>query len=130
MAAASTTLAGEQDQTPYGQGPSGVLTYGADGRMSALISYGGRKPLSGRGLAEEDAQAFRTFLGYAGRYSVEGNQIVHHVEISSIQNYVGRDMVRTVKIDGDRIVLRTPPTPVNGKVQTVELIWERLEPAR
>jgi hypothetical protein len=42
---------------------------------------------------------------------------------------VGKDLVRSVKFEGDRITLLTPPTPVNGKVQTVELIWQRLTAA-
>lgn len=91
-----------------------------------MISYGGRKPLSVGARAEEQAEAFKTFLSYAGRYAVSGDKVTHHVEISSIQNYVGRDLVRTVRFENDRIILVTPPTPINGRVQTVELIWERV----
>jgi hypothetical protein len=35
-------------------------------------------------------------------------------------------MVRSIKFEGDRITLVTPPTAVNGEIQTVELIWQRL----
>ena len=125
VSASSTTPSGERNETPYGPSPSGVLTYGADGRVSALISYGGRKP-SALASVEEQAEAFKTFFAYAGRYTFSGEQIVHHVEISSIQNYVNKDLVRRAKFDGDRITLITPPTMVNGKMQTVELIWQRL----
>jgi len=91
-----------------------------------MISYGGRKPLSvGAGTVEEQAEAFKTFLAYTGRYTLNGDQVTHHVEVSSIQNYVGRDLVRIVKFQGDQIVLVTPPTRVNGKVQTLELTWQR-----
>jgi hypothetical protein len=93
--------------------------------VTALISYGGRK-LSALASLEEQAEAFNTFLAYAGRYTWNGEQITHHIEISSIQNYVNKDLVRRVKFDGNRIILITPPTLVNGKIQTVELIWERL----
>jgi hypothetical protein len=34
-----------------------------------------------------------------------------------------------VKFQGDQIILVTPPTRVNGKMQTVELIWQRLSVA-
>jgi len=74
-------------------------------------------------------EAFKTFLAYAGRYEIAGDKITHRIEISSIQNYVGRNLVRTIRIDGERLILTTPPTPVNGKVQTVELIWESLTPS-
>lgn len=132
LVSASSTLGnGEVNATPYGENPAGVLTYTPDGRVSALISYGGRRPLSiGGGKADEQAEAFRTFLGYAGTFSVDGEKVTHRIEVSSIQNYVGKDLVRTVAQQGTRMVLTTPPTPVNGKAQTIELTWERLTDGR
>jgi hypothetical protein len=130
VSASSTASTGERIEAPYGVNPSGVLTYGADGRMTSLISYGGRKPLSFGGGArspqEEQAEAFNTFLAYAGRYTLSDDKVTHHVEISSIQNYVNRDLPRNIKFEGDRITLITPPMPVNGKIQTIELIWQRV----
>lgn len=126
VSASSTGSAGDRDATPYGATPSGILTYTADGRVSALISYAGRKPLLPGASAQDKAQAFDTFIAYAGRYTFQGERVVHHVEVSSIQNYASRDLVRSIRFEGDRIVLITPPTPVNGKVQTVELVWQRL----
>jgi hypothetical protein len=130
VSASSTTSTGERSEIPYGPSPVGFLTYTGDGRVTALISYGGRKSLSfgGGTLAplEEQAEAFKTFLAYAGRYTLSGDKVTHHIEISSIQNYVDKDLVRIVKFQGDQIILVTPPTPVNGKIQTLELIWHRL----
>jgi Lipocalin-like domain len=130
LSASSTASTGERSEIPYGLNPTGFITYTAEGRVVALISYGGRKPLSvGGGLTaplEEQAEAFKTFIAYAGRYTLSGDKVTHHVEISSIQNYVGKDLVRSVKFQGDQITLVTPPMPVNGIIQTVELIWQRL----
>jgi hypothetical protein len=127
VSASSTTSSGERSETPYGPSPVGFLTYTAEGRVTALISYGGRESLTfGGGTQEEQAEAFKTFLAYAGRYSLSGDKVIHHVEISSIPNYVDKDLIRSVKFEGDRIVLVTPPTRLNGKLQTVELIWQRL----
>jgi hypothetical protein len=128
VSASSTTSGGERSETPYGPSPVGFLTYG-ESRMTALISYGSRKSLSaGGGSSEEQAEAFKTFLAYAGRYTLSNDnaKVTHHVEISSIQNYVDRDLVRIVKFEGDRITLTTPPTRVNGKIQVIELVWQRL----
>jgi len=131
VSASSTTSSGERSEPPYGPNPSGFLTYTGDGRVSALISYAGRKPLSfgaeTPAQQAEQAEAFKTFLAYAGRYTLAGDKVNHHIEISSIQNFVGKDLVRTVKFQGDQIILVTPPTPVNGKIQIVELIWQRLQ---
>lgn len=126
VSASSTSSAGEKDAAPYGLDPSGLLTYTADGRVAALISYGGRKPLSPGASVQEKAEAFNTFIAYAGRYTFQDDRVTHHVEVSSVQNYVKRDLVRSIRFEDDRIVLITPPTPVNGKVQTVELVWQRL----
>jgi hypothetical protein len=128
IGASSIISTGEKIENPYGVGPVGFLTYTAEGRISSVISYGGRKPLSmSGGKIEEQAEAFKTFLAYAGRYTLSGDKLTHHIEVSSIQNYVGRDLVRTIKFDADRLTLITPPTPVNGKIQTVELVWQRLQ---
>jgi hypothetical protein len=98
--------------------------------MTAMISYGGRKRLSSSDSrsapAEEQAEAFKTFVAYAGRYTLNGDKVIHQVEISSIQNWVDTDLIRSIKFEGDRIVLVTPPTSVDGKIQTFELIWQRL----
>jgi hypothetical protein len=131
VSASSVAASGEQDQAPYGLDPVGFLTYTEDGRVSAMISYGGRKRLTAGAkppaLLEEQAEAFKTFLAYAGRYRLSGESVIHSVEISSIQNFVNKDLVRSVRFEGDRIVLVTPPTMVNGKLQTVELIWQHLK---
>jgi hypothetical protein len=128
VSAASKTSKGEPGEAPYGPNPEGFLTYTADGRVTTLISYGGRKALSATGgTLEEQAEAFKTFLAYAGRYSIAGYKVTHTIEVSSIQNYVDRNLVRSVQFEGDRIILVTPPTLVNGKIQTVELIWRRLQ---
>jgi hypothetical protein len=44
----------------------------------------------------------------------------------SIQNYVDKALIRSVKFQGDQIILGTPPTLVNGKIPTVALICQRL----
>lgn len=131
VSASSVTSSGEQNNAPYGVDPVGFLTYTEDGRVTALISYGGRQPLTigakPPALLEEQAEAFKTFLAYAGRYRVSGDNVIHSIEISSIQNYVNKELVRNVKFQGEQIVLVTPPTMINGKIQTVELVWQRLD---
>src|SRR5262249_25702320 len=103
ISASSTDTKGQRSETPYNAEPTGSLTYTADGRVAALISYGGRKPISmgatGQALLEEHAEAFKTFIGYGGRYTLNGDRVIHHIEVSSIQNFVGRDLSRNVKFD-------------------------------
>jgi hypothetical protein len=126
VSASSIGRNGERNETAYGENPTGLLTYAPNGRVTSLIAYGGRKPLPMNSRPEDQAEAFSTFLAYTGRYSVADEKVTHHIEISSIPNYVGKDLVRTVKFNGNRITLITPPTMVNGKFQSIELTWERL----
>ncbi len=130
VSVSSSTSSGERNDTPFGPSSTGFLTYTQDGRMTAMISYGGRKRLSSSDArsapAEEQAEAFRTFVAYAGRYTLNGDKVIHHVEISSIQNWVDTDLIRSIRFEGERIVLLTPPTSVDGKIQAFELIWQRL----
>lgn len=131
VSATSATASGTQSEPPYGKDPVGFLTYTSDGRVSALISYGGRKPIplgaKPPALVEDQAEAFKTFLAYAGRYRVNGDKVVHSIEISSIQNYVNKELIRSIKLQDDQITLVTPATMVNGKIQTIELVWQRLK---
>jgi hypothetical protein len=130
VSAASSTSGGKRDETPFGQNPAGFLTYTQDGRMTAMISFGGRKRLSPNNLGvapvEEQAEAYRTFVAYAGRYTLNSENVIHHVEISSIQDWAGTDLLRSIKFEGERIILAALPAPADGDLKSFELIWQRL----
>ena len=130
VSASATTASGEMNEMPFGQNPKGLLTYTREGRMTAIISYGGRKLLSGADRIasppEERAAAFATFFAYAGRYSITGNKVTHHVEVASVENWVNTDLVRVTEFEGDRMTLITPPLSVSGRMQTSKLVWERI----
>lgn len=113
-----------------GDKPIGFLTYTTDGRMSVIITAENRKLLSvpdriAAPIAER-AEAFSTLIAYAGRYSMNGERITHRVEASAMPNQVGTDQVRTAKLEGERLILRTPPIVQGGVEIRSELIWERL----
>jgi hypothetical protein len=132
VSASSSSAGGEKDATPFGPSPVGFLTYTADGTMNVIISHGGRNLLSvaDRIVAppEERAEAFATCFAYAGRYTVNGDKVIHHVEAASIQNWVGTDLVRVVHFHGDEMILQTPTMSVGGKMITTELVWARVKP--
>ena len=110
---------------------AGYITYTSDGRVSAILSHDGRKPLSSgdriSASVEERAEAFATCFAYAGTYDVVGDKVIHHVEIASVENWVNTDLIRDVRFDGDRITLTTPPASIGGNIQTFELVWERVK---
>jgi hypothetical protein len=131
VSATVTTEKGEKSDA-FGRGAIGFLTYTADGRMMAMISHGGRKPLSVPDYifapASERAEAFATFAAYGGRYTYNKETVIHHVEVSSVQNHVGTDIARMiVKLQADELILRTPQFPEGGRMVTAEVIWQRLK---
>jgi hypothetical protein len=131
VSASYTTDKGKVIHNVYGLNPTGFLTYTADGRMMAIITDGGRKPLSVNDRvsapASGRAEAFATSVAYAGRYTLDGDKVIHHVEVSTMQNVVNTDFVRTiVKLEGKKITLRTPLFSRAGLKVTQELVWERM----
>jgi len=131
ISATNTTEKGEVIEDAYGRNPTGFLTYTPDGRMMAIITWSGRKrPSIWPAPAQEQAEAFSTFLAYAGRYTFSSDRVIHHIEAAWRQDWVNTDQVRfIVKLQDNRATLRTPPfVSINGvRMANQELGWERLK---
>ena len=113
----------------WGEHPSGTLIYTAEGRMNALVLAEDRQAPAAAAATETEAMAlFRTMVAYAGRYTVEPDRVIHHVEQSWNQAWTGTDLVRFYKRDGDRLTLTTAPAPNprDGQMSVSTLVWERL----
>ncbi len=134
VSVADTTEKGEVIRDRLGQNPTGFITYTAEGRMMAIITKGGRKPLSTSDFisapVEERAEAFATLVAYAGSYTFAGDKVIHHVQAAWMQNVVNTDFVRLiVKLDGDHLILRTTPFTRGGlHIAHEDLVWERVKP--
>ncbi|UHC17662.1 lipocalin-like domain-containing protein [Methylobacterium currus] len=119
----------EVNPAAYGQHPTGFIHYLPGGRMAAVISYDGRRPMRGdrlKAAESEKAEAYASFLAYAGTFRVEGDKVIHHVEASAYQNDVGSEQVRFFRRDGDTLHLESVPLMRDGKPQVYKLIWDRL----
>lgn len=125
---------GTIDREPYGPKPTGFLTYTPDGRVSAIITHDGRKPLSSAwwwsGSMQERAEAFSTVIAYTGRYTRNGDAVTQHIEACSFQNWVNTSQTRRIlKVEGDRLTLRTQ-TPFDRegvRYAYQELVWQRVK---
>jgi len=115
---------------PYGKDASGYLMYSQEGYMSVVIMTANRPKFATRdiwgGSAQEKAAAIETYLSYGGKYEIQGNKVIHHVEVSLFPNWIGVDQERFFELTGDRLSLSTPPFQVSGKQQTAHLIWKRV----
>ncbi len=112
--------------------PSGYINYGHNGRMIVLIVGSDRKKPEGSVATPEEAAALiRSMLAYSGTYTIdsEAKTVTHHVDVSWDQSRTGESLLRTYKLDGDRLTLTTPPSndPATGKKTVRTLIWERLK---
>ena len=128
---------GNVDKEAFGSNPIGYITYTREGKMMVIFSKNERPLLSGNSASpltaaihsvpiEERAQAFSSFNSYAGNYAVDGDKVIHHVEIASIPNRVGKKLTRNFRLDGNRVTLTTPPSKSDDIPKVFQLVWEKL----
>lgn len=116
----------------WGKGPIGFLTYTRSGRMSAVIAAPSRKvsaPSAEQASIDEQAVLYRSFVAYAGTYSLTDVGVIHHVEVASDPTWVGKDQIRFVQYKGKRLVISGPPiqTISDPNPRVLQLVWERVE---
>jgi hypothetical protein len=115
---------------PHGDQPTGMLTYGPDGRMSAIISPDVPRFASDSVAAVTPAEAvgaLRRSVGYFGTFTVDAatSTASHHIEGSVFPNWVGQTHTRYLTLDGHSLTITTPPLPVPGGDVVYTLRWHR-----
>ena len=115
----------------WGEKPLGQLTYTADGRMSAVLCKAGqttRHASAGAANNDEQASLYRHSYGYAGRYSLTTEGVIHHVEVAADPNWIGTDQHRIAQVTHNQLTITTEaiasvadPNPV-----AYVAIWNRL----
>ena len=120
---------------PWGGNPAGRLMYTEDGRMSASLMSVGRPYAPTRTLSAAPidirAAAAAGYLSYTGSYSMDGNDVLHHIDLSLMPNWVGQTERRHIawapSENGYDLVLSTPATRTDGGRTAVNrLRWSRL----
>jgi hypothetical protein len=115
----------------FGDNPSGLVTYTADGRYSQIFADPKRTaPASPQATDAEAAQLYRSMVAHAGSYKVEGDKLTVKVDVAWNRAWDGQ--VRppnTVEIKGDRLTSKTSPfvSPFIGKQMVATLVWERVK---
>lgn len=128
-----TARVGERTQLPFGGNPAGLLVYTVHGTMSATLMRRDRSPISATTLAgataRERAGAAAGYLSYGGTYTVEGRRVRHHVQVSLLPNWVGRDQVRNIRWVGEDLELASDPETGRSGLEIVNrLLWSRVRP--
>lgn len=114
---------------PYGEDPKGLLVYTDDGWMSAAIARGERdrfpEDVSYRRIPDQARSgAFESYFHYAGRYRIQGGDVIHYVSMSLNPNFPGTEQLRHAELDGQTLVLSGKDKV--GDVQRFHsLVWHR-----
>lgn len=112
---------------PFGEEVRGYLYYNSDGFMSAAFENAKRTTSRSSDLAEAaGAVNYDQFMAYTGPYEVQGDRILHRVEVSSLDALTGSLQERWFKLDGDRLTLLTSPLSVGSDAPTGYLVWDRV----
>ena len=118
---------------PLGHRPTGYIHYLDNGQMATIIMHEGRQPLSGGrhdSPEPEMAAAARKLDAYGGAYTFHGDRVVHHLAVSSFQNDVGADYLRTVALaDNGDLLMGTPDQTTPAGVTSFEMVWRKLPAA-
>ena len=71
---------------------SGVIHYSATGYMNVIVRFA------------EVPKALDEIVSYSGTYVVEGNEIVHQVNMSARSGYEGQILRRTFRLEGNDLI--------------------------
>lgn len=125
----SRFLDGQIGEHPVGASARGLILYSPDGYMSLEIMAEKRVPFSAQdpfaASEEEHLQAYRSHLSYSGTYEVKDDRIIHHIELSSYPNFIGKDIERFVRCEGDCLYQTTEPFFMHGQSQIIHLVLKR-----
>lgn len=117
-------------QHPMGEDLVGFLRYSDDGAMTVMIARRERPAFVTGGQWDasdaEKAAAYQSMLSYAGRWELDGDHVVHHVELSLYPGWVGGVQRRRV-IAGEDATLTLEARLEDGTPQarTARLVWQR-----
>ena len=116
---------------PFGEQPRGQLVYTRCGAMSATVSRFKREPLaqaSARSASlDQKASAFDSYFHYAGRWQLDGDAVIHQVELALNSDMVGSQQRRVAKFDGaGGLTLSAVEALGDGQSREHILTWQRL----
>jgi hypothetical protein len=118
-----------QRYNEFGDKPDGYISYLPDGHMHAMLVAGSRvKPAGAVPTDEEKAKLFGTMIAYAGTYRIEGDKVVHDVEVSWNQLWTGSRQVRFFKAEGDNLTITTAvaKSPRDGQEGRTIVVFEKV----
>jgi hypothetical protein len=107
VSAVSEELATGKKTALLGEHPKGYFIYAPQGRMMGLVVHETRTPPK---VDKDGINLHKYMYAYSGRYTVEGEKVVHHVDVSWNESWAGTDQIRFFKLEGDSPHAQGRPT--------------------
>jgi len=115
---------------PWGNNLVGQVMYGSDGYMAGTFMKRGRPHFAASDVMsaapEESAAAVKSYVGYAGSYSLRGDRVIHHVTVSWFPNWSDTDIERHYEVQENNLILRTPSMVIGGVAAVSVGVWQKL----
>jgi hypothetical protein len=99
---------------PWREGSTGLLMYTPDGYMSAAVTF------------VEILDNTPRYLAYCGPFEFDGDQVAHHIQVSSETGLNGTDQLRKVTFEPETLSLSSSPSLYGGDGTTATLVWRRV----
>jgi Lipocalin-like domain len=112
----------------FGSNPKGVLIFADEGRFAAQLMRSNlpkyKSNIRNQATPDEYKATVDGVIAYFGTYSVNGTDLILHVEASSFPNWTGTDQKRTdVTLTGDELKYTNPAPSVGGPAAV--LVWRK-----
>ena len=123
-------IATGQRHNQFGEDPDGYLGYAQDGRMYAIFTRRDRvTPRDVVPTEEEGVQLLGSMVAYAGTYTPGDRQVIHRIDISWNQGWMGTDQVRFFELEGDTLTITTAPyrSYLDGREGRSILVWDKVK---
>lgn len=111
--------------------PQAYILYTPGGYMMSITVEENRYPPAGEVLTDaERVRLFKSIISaYSGSYTVEGDSVIHNVELSWNEAWTGTKQVRRFAVNGDELTIETTPRTAGTDTRQFinTLTWERTE---
>jgi hypothetical protein len=120
---------GNQVSYPLGERPGGLIAY-TPSRIWVMTIDSDRKPPAAATLTDAEAVSLmRSHTAYTGKYDADptqtpdGIKIVIHADFASNQAIAGTDRAFFVRVDGDKLTIKSPAAliPSSGLTTSVQV---------
>ena len=111
--------------------PQAYILYTPGGFMMSITVEENRRPPAGEVLTDDErVRLFKSIISaYSGSYIIEGDNVIHNVELSWNESWTGTQQARRFVVNGDELIIETTPRTAGTDTRQFinTLTWERTE---